>query len=68
MASKSRPHFSHLFHAMLGMPLREYVRTVRLERAYRLLLTTPLSLTAIAAEAGSTTCRTSTRPSVTGWA
>jgi len=52
MASKSRPHFSHLFHAVLGMPLREYVRTVRLERAYRLLLTTPLSLTAIAAEAG----------------
>jgi len=52
MASKSRSHFSHLFHAVLGMPLREYVRTVRLERAYRLLLTTPLSLTAIAAEAG----------------
>jgi transcriptional regulator GlxA family with amidase domain len=52
MTSKSRSRFSHLFHAVLGMPLREYVRTVRLERAHRLLLTTPLSLTAIAAEAG----------------
>lgn len=52
MASKSRSHFSHLFHAVLGMPLREYVRTLRLERAHRLLVTTPLSLTAIAAETG----------------
>ena len=34
------------------MPLREYVRTVRLERAHRLLLTTSLSLSAISAEAG----------------
>ncbi len=52
MASKSRSHFSHLFHTVLGMPLREYVRTLRLERAHRLLTTTPLSLTAIAAETG----------------
>lgn len=52
MASKSRSHFSHLFHSVLGMPLREYARTVRLERAYRLLVTSSLSLTAIAAEAG----------------
>lgn len=52
MASKSRSHFSHLFHAVLGMPLRDYVRIVRLERAHRLLLSRPLSLTAIATEAG----------------
>jgi AraC-like DNA-binding protein len=52
MASKSRSHFSHLFHTVLGMPLREYVRNLRLERAHRLLVSTPLSLTAIAAEAG----------------
>jgi AraC-like DNA-binding protein len=44
MASKSRSHFSHLFHAVLGMPLRDYVRTVRLERAHRLLLSTHFRL------------------------
>jgi len=34
------------------MPLRDYMRDLRLERAHRLLLTSAMSLTAIAAESG----------------
>lgn len=52
MASMSRSHFSHMFHTILGMPLREYIRSLRLERAHHLLVSTPASLTAIAAETG----------------
>lgn len=52
MASMSRSHFSHTFHAVLGMSLRDYVRDLRLQRAHLLLLASPLSLTAIAAESG----------------
>jgi AraC-like DNA-binding protein/CheY-like chemotaxis protein len=52
MASMSRSHFSHMFHTILGMPLREYIRSLRLERAHHLLVSTPASLAAIAAETG----------------
>jgi AraC-like DNA-binding protein/CheY-like chemotaxis protein len=52
MASMSRSHFSHTFHVVLGMSLRDYVRDLRLQRAHLLLLASPLSLTAIAAESG----------------
>jgi AraC-like DNA-binding protein len=52
MASMSRSHFSHMFHTILGMPLREYIRSLRLERAHHLLVSTPASLSAIAAETG----------------
>lgn len=51
-ASMSRSHFSHTFHAVLGMSLRDYIRDLRLQRAHLLLLASPLSLTAIAAESG----------------
>jgi AraC-like DNA-binding protein len=52
MASMSRSHFSHMFPTILGMPLREYIRSLRLERAHHLLVRSPASLTAIAAETG----------------
>jgi AraC-like DNA-binding protein len=52
MASMSRSHFSRMFHAILGMPLRDYIRSLRLERAHHLLVSTPASLTTIAAETG----------------
>ena len=52
MASMSRSHFSHTFHSVFGMSLRAYVRSLRLEHTHRLLLKTPNSITAIAAEAG----------------
>lgn len=52
MATMSRSHFSHTFHAVLGMSLRDYVRDLRLERAHLLLLASRISLTAIAAESG----------------
>jgi AraC family transcriptional regulator len=52
MASMSRSHFSHMFHTILGMPLREYMRSLRLERAHHFLVSTPASLSAIAAETG----------------
>jgi AraC-like DNA-binding protein len=52
MASMSRSHFSHMFHMILGMPLRGYIRSLRLERAHHLLVSTPASLTAIALETG----------------
>jgi len=52
MATMSRSHFSHTFHAVLGMSLRDYVRDLRLERAHLLLLASGISLTAIAADSG----------------
>ncbi len=51
-AGLSRSYFSTRFHAVVGMPLREYRRTRRLARAHHLMMTTTLSLAAIAAEAG----------------
>ena len=51
-AGLSRSYFSTRFHAVLGMSLREYRRTQRLARAHHLMMTTTLSLAAIAAEAG----------------
>src|SRR5258708_11848333 len=51
-AGLSRSYFSTRFHAVLGMSLREYRRTPRLARAHHLMMTTSLSLAAIAAEAG----------------
>jgi AraC-like DNA-binding protein len=52
MASMSRSHFSHTFHTVLGLSLRDYVRDLRLQRAHLLLLASSLSLTVIAAESG----------------
>jgi len=52
MATMSRSHFSHTFHAVLGMSLRDYVRDLRLERAHLLLLASRISLTALAADSG----------------
>lgn len=51
-AGLSRSYFSTRFHAVHGMSLREYRRTLRLARAHHLMMTTTLSLAAIAAEAG----------------
>ena len=56
MATMSRSHFSHTFHTVLGMSLRDYVRDLRLERAHLLLLASRISLTAIAAESGFYIC------------
>jgi AraC-like DNA-binding protein/CheY-like chemotaxis protein len=52
MAGMSRSHFSHTFHAVVGMPLRDYIRDLRLRRAHELLLTSTLPITSIAFEAG----------------
>ena len=52
MTRLSRSHFSRTFHAVLGMPLRFYVRELRLKRAYALLSNGNLSLTVIAIECG----------------
>jgi AraC family transcriptional regulator len=52
MAAMSRSHFSHTFHAVAGMPLRDYVRDLRLKEANHLLLGSGLSITAVAVEAG----------------
>lgn len=51
-AGLSRSYFSTRFHAVVGMSLREYRRTRRLARAHHLMMTTTLSLAAVAAEAG----------------
>ena len=48
----SRSHFSRAFHAVAGMPLRNYVRDLRLKRAHALMRSSRLSLTSIAAEVG----------------
>jgi AraC-like DNA-binding protein/CheY-like chemotaxis protein len=52
VAAMSRSHFSHTFHAVAGMPLRDYVRDLRLKRAHELLLVSALPIGAIATEAG----------------
>ena len=52
MAGMSRSHFSRTFHLVVGMPLREYVRDLRLRRTARLLVTSKVSLTSIAVESG----------------
>jgi len=52
MATMSHSHFSHTFHAVIGMPLRDYIRDVRLKRANELLLGSPLPITAIALDVG----------------
>ncbi len=63
MATMSRSHFSHTFHTVLGMSLRDYVRDLRLERAHLLLLASrspPIPV--------STICLISTRHSDSAWA
>lgn len=52
MAAMSRSHFSRTFHAVVGMPLRDYVRDLRLKCAHELLVRSALSLTSIAVESG----------------
>jgi AraC-like DNA-binding protein len=52
MAGVSRSYFSRMFHSTVGKPFRDYVRDLRLTHAYELLVTSRLSLTAIALEAG----------------
>lgn len=53
IASVSPSHLSRTFHRVVGVPLRTYVRILRLERATALLRTSPdLSLTTVAIEAG----------------
>jgi transcriptional regulator GlxA family with amidase domain len=48
----SRSHFSRTFHSVAGMPLRGYVRELRLKRAHELLVSGKFSLTAVAMESG----------------
>lgn len=48
----SRSHLSRTFHSVHGMPLRDYVRELRLKHAHDLLITSRLSLTAVAIESG----------------
>lgn len=52
MAGMSRSHFSRTFHAVAGRALRDYVRDLRLKRAYELMRTPGMSLTAVAVAAG----------------
>jgi AraC-like DNA-binding protein len=52
MTAMSRSHFSRTFHSVAGMPLRGYIRELRLKRAHELLVTGKLSLTAVAVESG----------------
>jgi AraC-like DNA-binding protein/CheY-like chemotaxis protein len=52
MASMSPSHFSHMFHAVTGMPLRNYLRDLRLKRAIELLVSPTVSLTVVAVESG----------------
>jgi AraC-like DNA-binding protein len=51
-AAMSRSHFSHTFHTVAGMALRDYVRDLRLQHAHRLILNSPLSLTDVAIDSG----------------
>ena len=51
-AGMSRSHFLRTFHAVAGIPLRDYVRDLRLKRAHELMRVSRLSLTSIAAEVG----------------
>jgi len=52
MTQMSRSHLSRTFHSVAGLPLRGYVRELRLKRAHALLLGGNLSLTAVAVESG----------------
>ncbi len=52
MANMSRSHFSRTFHAVAGIPLRDYVRDLRLKRAHELMRASRLSLTSIATASG----------------
>ena len=52
MTHLSRSHFSRTFNSVVGMPLRGYIRELRLKHAYALLLKGNLSLTAVAVESG----------------
>lgn len=48
----SRGHLSRVFQKEMGMPFSEYLRTLRLNKAARLLLSTELPVTDIALECG----------------
>jgi AraC-like DNA-binding protein len=53
VAAMSRSHLSRTFHDAVGIPLRAYVRHLRLERAQQILARSPrVSLTEVALEAG----------------
>ena len=52
MAAMSPSYFSHVFHAVIGMPLRDCLREIQLKRAHELLVGSALSLTTIAVDAG----------------
>ena len=53
VAAMSRSHLSRSFHEAVGIPLRAYVRNLRLERAQQILTRSPrVSLTDVALEAG----------------
>lgn len=52
MCAMSRSHFSRMFTLGAGVPLRDYIRNLRLERARELLRDSSLSLTEIAVEVG----------------
>jgi AraC family transcriptional regulator len=52
MAHLSPFHFERLFKASMGRTVHQYVLTQRLEKSYRLLLTSNLTIAQIAAETG----------------
>jgi AraC-like DNA-binding protein len=53
VAGMSRSHLSRTFHRAVGVPLRVYLRNLRLERAQQMLTRSPLaSLTDVALDAG----------------
>jgi AraC family transcriptional regulator len=52
MAGLSRWYFSRTFHTVAGMPLRDYLRAVKLKRALELVRASTRSLTDIAVESG----------------
>jgi AraC-like DNA-binding protein len=52
MVAMSPSYFSHVFHAVIGMPLRDCLREIQLKRAHELLMGSTLSLTTIAVDAG----------------
>jgi AraC-like DNA-binding protein len=52
MVGMSRSHLSRKFHAVAGISLRDYVRQLRVKRAYELMRTPTRSLSEIATEVG----------------
>ena len=66
MAAMSPSHLSHVFHDVIGMPLRDCLRDIQLKRAHELLLGSTLSLSTIASMPASTICPTLTRRSASG--